>query len=175
MLPDAECIKIAEEILKALEVGEFQIKVNHRKILDGVFELCGVPVDKFRTICSSVDKLDKSPWKEVRSEMINEKGLAPDVADRIGEKIQVSGKPADVIQLLKKDEVFMSNANAKQGLENLELLFKYCGLMGLKDEMLNFDLSLARGLDYYTGVIYEAVLLCKQTQFWILINRLRVA
>ena len=74
MLPDAECVKIVEEILTALEVGEFQVKLNHRKILDGVFEICGVPPDMFRTICSSVDKLDKSPWEEVRDEMINMKG-----------------------------------------------------------------------------------------------------
>uniref|UniRef100_A0A3P8NXK7 histidine--tRNA ligase n=1 Tax=Astatotilapia calliptera TaxID=8154 RepID=A0A3P8NXK7_ASTCA len=82
MIPDAECLKIVHEILNELDLGDFRIKVNDRRILDGMFAVCGVPDDKFRTICSTVDKLDK----------------------------------------------------------------------------VVFDLSLARGLDYYTGVIYEAVL-----------------
>ena len=59
MIPDAECVKIVKEILESLEVGKFVVKVNHRQILDGIFEVCGVSTDMFRTICSSVDKLDK--------------------------------------------------------------------------------------------------------------------
>lgn len=59
MLPDAECVKVVSEILSSLNIGEYVIKLNHRQILDGMFEACGVPTDKFRTICSSVDKLDK--------------------------------------------------------------------------------------------------------------------
>lgn len=59
MLPDAECVKVVTEILSALDIGEFVIKLNHRQLLDGIFEACGVPAEKFRTICSAVDKLDK--------------------------------------------------------------------------------------------------------------------
>lgn len=59
MLPDAECIKIVVEIMKLMDIGDFVIKINHRCLLDGMFEACGVPSDKFRTICSAVDKLDK--------------------------------------------------------------------------------------------------------------------
>ena len=59
MLPDAECVKIVAEVLDSLELGDYVIKLNHRQILDGMFEACGVPKDKFRTICSAVDKLDK--------------------------------------------------------------------------------------------------------------------
>ena len=59
MVADAECVKIVKDILQAMEVGKFVIKVNHRQILDGIFEVCGVAQDMFRTICSSVDKLDK--------------------------------------------------------------------------------------------------------------------
>ena len=85
MVPDAECVKIVQEILSAVDVGPFVIKVNHRMILDGIFEVCGVKADMFRTICSSVDKLDKSPWDEVKKEMTEEKGLDEAAADRIGE------------------------------------------------------------------------------------------
>ena len=113
MIPDAECVKIVKEILTSLEVGKFVVKVNHRQILDGIFEVCGVSSDMFRTICSSVDKLDKvsslvtveiflvkilyhiillkASWEEVRAEMVNEKGLDPAAADRIGEFVQQSG------------------------------------------------------------------------------------
>lgn len=59
MLPDAECVKVVSEILNTLDIGDFVIKLNHRQLLDGMFEACGVPVEKFRTICSTVDKLDK--------------------------------------------------------------------------------------------------------------------
>lgn len=59
MVPDAEVIVVTCEALTALEIGEFTIKINHRKILDGIFEVCGVPPEKIRTISSAVDKLDK--------------------------------------------------------------------------------------------------------------------
>lgn len=59
MVPDAEIFKVITEILKDLNIGSFVIKMNHRGLLDGIFEVCGVPKDKFRAICSAVDKLDK--------------------------------------------------------------------------------------------------------------------
>merc|ERR1711881_579561 len=99
MIPDAECVKIANEILNAVNVGKFVIKVNHRKILDGIFEVCGVAADMFRCICSSVDKLDKSPWEEVKKEMCEEKGLSEEAADRIGEYVRMNGG-ADLIESL---------------------------------------------------------------------------
>ena len=74
MVPDAECVKIVKDILNAMDVGNFIIKVNHRQILDGIFEVCGVPQDMFRTICSSVDKLDKVTfifWGKVFHEFNN--------------------------------------------------------------------------------------------------------
>ena len=60
-------------------------------ILDGIFEVCGVKAEMFRTICSAVDKLDKSPWEEVKREMTEEKGLDEAAADRIGEFVRMSG------------------------------------------------------------------------------------
>merc|ERR1712107_894521 len=124
-------------------------------ILDGIFEVCGVKADMFRTICSSVDKLDKSPWDEVKKEMTEEKGLDEAAADRIGEFVRMSGGE-DLIEELLKGKLAESKI-AKQGLEEMKLLLRYCSLYGCGD-VVSFDLSLARGLDYYTGVIYEAVL-----------------
>ena len=59
MLPDAECVRIMCEILSGLELGTFVIKLNHRQLLDGIFEVCGCPPEKFRATCSAVDKLNK--------------------------------------------------------------------------------------------------------------------
>eukprot|EP00088_Acartia_fossae_P037198 TRINITY_DN3835_c1_g1_i1.p1 TRINITY_DN3835_c1_g1~~TRINITY_DN3835_c1_g1_i1.p1 ORF type:complete len:508 (-),score=82.20 TRINITY_DN3835_c1_g1_i1:156-1679(-) len=155
MLPDAECVKIVKDILSSVNVGKFVIKVNHRMILDGIFEVCGVPTSMFRTICSAVDKLDKSPWDEVKKEMVEEKGLQEDAADRIGEYVRMSGGLELVDKLLGSP--LAGSKIAKQGLEDMKLLLKYCELYNCADTV-SFDLSLARGLDYYTGVIYEAVL-----------------
>jgi len=156
MIPDAECVKIVNEILTAVDVGKFVIKVNHRKILDGIFEVCGVANDMFRCICSAVDKLDKSPWEEVRREMVEEKGLSGEAADRIGEFVQMSGGQELVDKLLESK--LANSPTAKAGLQDMQLLLSYCKLYTCS-EVVSFDLSLARGLDYYTGVIYEAVLL----------------
>ncbi|XP_058590308.1 histidine--tRNA ligase, cytoplasmic isoform X3 [Neofelis nebulosa] len=157
MIPDAECLKIMCEILSSLQIGDFLVKVNDRRILDGMFAICGVPDSKFRTICSSVDKLDKVSWEEVKNEMVGEKGLTPEVADHIGDYVQQHGGVSLVEQLLQ-DPKLSQNKQALEGLEDLKLLFEYLTLFGIADKIC-FDLSLARGLDYYTGVIYEAVLL----------------
>jgi len=156
MLPDAECILIVKEILSKLQLGDFVIKVNHRKILDGIFELCGVPSAMFRTICSAVDKLDKAPWEEVRKEMVEEKNLNAESADKIGEYVRMKGKVELVDQLLETD--LGKNKAAKAGLDEMKTFLEYCEIYGSSD-VVSFDLSLARGLDYYTGLIYEAVLL----------------
>lgn len=157
MLADAECVKVVAEILSTLQVGDFVVKLNHRQLLDGMFAACGVPADKFRAICSSVDKLDKSPWADVRKEMIDEKQLDDATADRIGEYVRMSGG-ADLVETLLQDEKLKAVPSAVAGLEAMRLLLKYCAILKLTDR-ISFDLSLARGLDYYTGVIYEAVLL----------------
>ncbi|KAF7303734.1 Histidyl-tRNA synthetase [Mycena indigotica] len=173
MIPDAEIISLVCNVLTKLNVGEFTIKacyvpfvleslrltpseqINHRKILDGIFEVCGVPAEKIRSISSAVDKLDKSPWSEVKKEMTADKGLDEAVADEIGEYVKLKGGPA-LIDQLSADPRLANNASAQQGLADMTLLFSFLKAYDVVDK-LSFDLSLARGLDYYTGVIYEAV------------------
>ena len=155
MIPDAEIIKIATEVFNELGWKGYTIKLNNRKILDGIFEVCGVPTDKIRTISSAVDKLDKVPWAEVRKEMTEEKGLAEDVADKIGEYVVQKGQ-RDLLSKLQADDKLMANETMKAGLAEMDLLFTYLESFEALD-YVSFDLSLARGLDYYTGVIYEVV------------------
>ncbi|CAJ1058001.1 histidine--tRNA ligase isoform X2 [Xyrichtys novacula] len=156
MIPDAECLRIVHEILSELDLGDFRIKVNDRRILDGMFAVCGVPDDKFRTICSTVDKLDKMPWEEVKKEMVNEKGLSEEAADQIGEYVSMQGGK-DLAERLLQDQKMSQSKQACAGLSDIKLLFSYLELFKVTDKVV-FDLSLARGLDYYTGIIYEAVL-----------------
>jgi len=88
--------------------------------------------------------------------MVEEKGLDEAAADRIGEYVRLSGG-AELVEQLLADEKLKAVPNAVKGLEGMQLLLKYCSIFGL-DKRVSFDLSLARGLDYYTGVIYEGVL-----------------
>ena len=156
MVPDAEVLRIVTEVFEELGwQGRYTIKVNHRKILDGVFEVCGVPQDKIRPISSAVDKLDKMPWVEVRKEMVEEKGLDGAVADKIEKYVMQKGK-RDLLEMLVKDETLTANASAKAGLDDMGLLMEYLDAFGVLGK-ISFDMSLARGLDYYTGVIYEIV------------------
>ncbi|EEC03196.1 histidyl-tRNA synthetase, putative, partial [Ixodes scapularis] len=155
MLPDVECVRVLTEILRDLGLGDFVVKVNHREILNGMFEFCGVPAESFKTICSSVDKLDKLPWEDVRKEMVEEKGLPEDVADRIFSLVLRKG-PLHLIQY----KIRSGDGRGRRGLcfhlpdriNALRIVFIFFLFQ------ISFDLSLARGLDYYTGIIFEAVL-----------------
>ncbi|XP_031839850.1 histidine--tRNA ligase isoform X1 [Nomia melanderi] len=156
MIPDAECIRIIYEALRSLELGPCVIKVNHRSLLNGICAACGVPEDKYRGVCSSIDKLDKSPWPEVRKEIIEERGLEESIVDKIGTYVSRSGG-VELISELRKDVELMKHEATVKSLEAMELLFEYCKIFQVTDNV-RFDLSLARGLDYYTGVIFEAIL-----------------
>lgn len=158
MVPDAEVLKIVIDILKKLEIGQFMIKVNHRKFLDSIVELAGCEQRKFKSICSSVDKLDKEPWEKVRLELINTKGLTEEQADALGRFVEFKGKPWEMVQELKDKQVFANHAKGQETIKEMEVLFGYLEAMQVLD-YVSFDFSLARGLDYYTGLIYEGVLL----------------
>lgn len=155
MVPDAECLSIAVEALTALGIPGFTIKLNHRKVLDGIFTYCGVPEDKVRTISSAVDKLDKLPWEAVKKEMTEEKGLEPSIADKIGEYVRMKGSVKEMVERLEADSL-MDNETAKEGVADMRTALPFLEGFGIQDR-ISFDLSLARGLDYYTGLIYEVV------------------
>jgi len=154
MFADAECIKVIYEVLTGLDFKEFDIKVNDRRILDGMFAVCGCPSSKFRSICAAVDKLDKMEWSKVKEEML-EKGLSEEAADKIGKFVVKRGGIELINELLSNDEL-CANKDAKDGLNDMKVLFEKIKRFNISDKV-TFDLSLARGLDYYTGVIYEAV------------------
>ncbi len=157
MAPDAEVLKVLVEILDDLALGDYEVKINHRKILDAMLDIAGVPASKFRPICSAIDKLDKETWETVKKEMVEEKGLEEHVADKIGEFVVLRGNPREVLAKLQDAAHPLSvHPESAKALEEMNLLFEFLEVMGALGPF-SFDLSLARGLDYYTGVIYEAV------------------
>ncbi|KAL6315297.1 hypothetical protein AAG906_000387 [Vitis piasezkii] len=157
MGPDFEVIKILTELLDELNIGDYEVKLNHRKLLDGMLDICGVPPEKFRTICSSIDKLDKQTFEQIKREMVEEKGLTIETAEKIGTFVKERGPPLELLSKLKQEgSEFLGNNASVAALTDLEILFTALE----KSKCINkvvFDLSLARGLDYYTGVIFEAV------------------
>lgn len=156
MMPDFEVIKILTELLDELDIGEYEVKLNHRKLLDGMLAICGVPQEKFRTICSSIDKLDKQSFEQIKREMVDEKGLSNEISDRIGTFVKWRGPPVELLSKLKQERSFLENNESSLALDELEIMFKALEKSKCIDKVV-FDLSLARGLDYYTGVIFEAV------------------
>ncbi|GLT36293.1 hypothetical protein SLA2020_106990 [Shorea laevis] len=161
MGPDFEVVRALIEVLDALNIGDYEIKLNHRKLLDGVLEICGVPPEKFRSICSSIDKLDKQSFEQVKKEMVEQKGLSVETADKIGTFVKIRGPPLELLSKLMKEEgneanELLKHEASKEALSDLMILFEALEKSRCINKVV-FDLSLARGLDYYTGVIFEAV------------------
>jgi len=103
MLPDAEVMKVLIEILRNLNIGNFVVKLNHRKFLDAMVELSGCEKRKFKAICSSVDKLDKEPWEKVKEELITMKGLTEEMTNNLEKYVKLIGKPRELLQRLKDE------------------------------------------------------------------------
>ena len=163
MIADSEVISIIHELLSSIgKLCEFDfvINVSHRQLLSAMTNVAGVPPEKFKTVCSSVDKLDKQPWEEVRNELVKVKGLSEQSADKLWEYLQLEGQPLTVLQALRQKEEFVKVAKAP--LDEMEILFKYLTALNAIDKVV-FNMSLARGLDYYTGVILEAVAVDEKT------------
>lgn len=159
MIPEADVLSVACGILSSLPIGDFIFKLNHRKLLDSMMEICGVPKDKFRAISSAIDKLDKESWEDVSDEMHNTKGLPMESVNMIKKFVDNKGNPKELLSKFKnnKSEWFGENPIANEALNELEILYNYLEAMDVL-KYIQFDMSLARGLDYYTGVIYEAIL-----------------
>lgn len=155
MLPDSECLKIVYEILMDLDLKSFVIKVNHREILNGIFKLCNVPDAQFKTVCSSIDKMDKLSWAEIKKELVDVKKVDETAVDNIYKYVQQSGKGTFLDNLLGSE--LATIPETKNALDSLKLFDKYCTISKI-DHVIEYDLSLARGLDYYDAIIFEVKL-----------------
>ena len=146
MLADAEVISCASFTLKQIGIKDFLIRINNRKILSSLVRRAGIRKDKVLDVLRTVDKLDK----------IGEEGVREELEKKIGKKAEdvmeiVSYKGKEVLEEIGKKLEGWKEGIA--GIEELEKLGSYLEMMGVKNFV--FDMSLARGLDYYTGPIFE--------------------
>lgn len=102
-----DILQVLTEILDDLELGQYEIKLNHRGLLDSMLDIAGVPEEKFRPICSAIDKLDKEPWEAVRKEMVVDKGLDELAADAIKPFVELRGAPKELLKTLLADGVLV--------------------------------------------------------------------
>lgn len=147
-LADAETLTLLNSILQSLIGDAYVIRLNNKNILFGLLEYCGVPIELYQTICSTIDKLDKRKWKDLVPEF-TEKGLSDTNILKLKETFdQYKNISWDDIQTIP----FVSDKTK----ESFAKLYKYLMLL-CPDKLnkINIDLTMARGLDYYTGIIFE--------------------
>lgn len=151
MVIDAEMVAITYEVLSQLGFEGFLIKINNRKILNGITQYVGLDASWTQEVCRSIDKLDKVEWSEVRKEL-TDKNIAEDAIA--------------TLELLLQKELTLTNLEAElsavevaqEGIRELKQVFAYLDILGIPASAYRFDISLARGLDYYTGPIFETKL-----------------
>ena len=154
---EAEIPAIIYKTFSTLGLKRFQIRVNNRKILNGFYSMLGL-TEKSGDIMRTVDKLDKIGTEKVKTLLMGE-GIELDesAADEILKFIAIQGSNADVLAALEgykgRDEMF------DLGLAELNTVVKYLAAFGVPEENFAVDLTIARGLDYYTGTVYETTML----------------
>jgi histidyl-tRNA synthetase len=149
---DAEIIALTDDILRRLGIPGYKIYINNRKLLQVLIEYCEVPADKFLDVCVSIDKKDKIGWDGVKSEL-EEKGYQKGIIDNIAERLNLSGKPSVFLDNLWPD-LEKSDAGQEAITEMIQLA-EDLDAYGVPEDKLIYQASIARGLDYYTGPIYE--------------------
>ena len=152
---EAEIPAIIYQAFTSLGLERFKIRVNNRKILTGFYAMQGL-AEQSGEIMRTVDKLDKIGPEKVRALLI-EGGVAEAAADEILKFIAITGENEEVLAALEgyrgRDPIF------DQGLDELGTVVKYLGSSGVPADHFAVDLTIARGLDYYTGTVYETVML----------------
>ena len=153
---EAEVPAIIYRVFSQLGLRRFQIRVNNRKILNGFYAMLGLS-EQSGDIMRTVDKLDKIGPDKVRACLTDDCGVSAGDADEILRFIAIRGTNAEVLAALEgyrgKNETF------DLGLSELQTVTKYLAAFGVPEENFAVDLTIARGLDYYTGTVYETTLL----------------
>ncbi len=156
ILNEAEIPAIIYKVFRGFGLTRFQIRVNNRKILNGFYALLGLS-EKSGDIMRSVDKLDKIGAEKVRTILMDDCGVTADQADEILKFIAISGTNADVLSAL--EDYAGQNEMFDLGLSELKAVTANLAAFGVPEANFAVDLTIARGLDYYTGTVYETTLL----------------
>ena len=156
IMNEAEIPAVIYRTFNALGLKNFRIRVNNRKVLNGFFALLGL-TEKSGDVMRTIDKLDKIGPDKVRAVLTDEFAVEPETADKVLEFISVPGTSADKLAFLRRYEG--KNETFDLGLHELATVVEYVGSFGVPAENFEIDLTIARGLDYYTGTVYETVML----------------
>lgn len=148
---EAEIVMMINEVFARLKIDDYNIVINNRKVLTGITEVIGAE-GKETDFCVAVDKLDKIGEGKVLDELRN-RGFEESSIEKLVPFLSIKGSNEEKLQQLK--EIFKESETGTQGIEELEKVFEYIKAFGLEDHHLDFDLTLARGLSYYTGAIFE--------------------
>ena len=149
LLCEVELVEIVERVFKALGI-RVALKMNNRKILYGIAEVIG-HADKMMDITVAIDKLDKIGLDNVKAEL-RERGLEEEAIEKLQPILQLEGTNAEKIATLR--EVLAASETGLLGVDEMQTVFSHVEALGI-DLQVELDLSLARGLNYYTGAIFE--------------------
>ena len=156
IINDAEIPAIIYTVFTRLGLKKFQIRINNRRVLNGFYRMQGLE-EKSGDIMRTVDKLDKIGQDAVKKILIEDFGIAESSVDEVIKFINISGGSGDILTALEcyrgRDEMFDA------GLDELKAVANYMKVIGVPEENFTVDLRIARGLDYYTGTVYETTLL----------------
>ena len=151
LLYEVECIQIFDEVLSGLKLPSFAIKLNNRKILSGIAEKSGAG-DHLITIVTAIDKLDKIGEQGVISEL-KQKNVPISSINTLQPLLSFSGSNAEKMKLMR---AFLEGSEiGMTGMNELQQILDHISELGLHCGRLEFDMTLARGLNYYTGAIFE--------------------
>lgn len=153
---DLEIVLVINDLMQALGFDRFQVRVNNRLVLNGVLQELGLSAQA-TALLRALDKLPKVGADAVAAEMAEKAGASPEQARRVLELAGLTGDSADILSRLERD--FGGNATARDGAARLRELVNAAATAGVPAGRIALDLSIARGLDYYTGTIYETFLL----------------
>lgn len=155
ILNEAEIPAIIYQTFTKLGLTRFRIRVNNRKVLNGFFAILGLS-ERAGDVLRTIDKLDKIGAEKVRAQLTEACGVSGDCADEILRFISVPGTSADKLAFLAqyqgRNDVF------DLGFSELRTVVEYLPAFGVPEANFEIDLTIARGLDYYTGTVYETVM-----------------
>jgi histidyl-tRNA synthetase len=152
---DVEVVLVIHDLLRALGLERFRVHVNNRLVLNGLLEELGLG-GRTAPLLRALDKLPKMGREAVREEMGVSAGVSPAQADRVLALAETQGTNQEILDRLQKD--FGGNAKAAKGIAQLRELLAVVQAAGLEGDQVRLDVSIARGLDYYTGTVYETFL-----------------
>ena len=151
LLQEVDFIQLYDTIFTSLKLTGTTIKINNRKILSGIAEVIGAQ-DKLIDFTVALDKLDKIGATGVQEEML-EKGISPEAIDKVTPLFKLSGSNTDQLAIL--ETLLSASDEGSKGVEELRFVTNTINELGLQSASLEIDVTLARGLNYYTGAIFE--------------------